>query len=99
METTAIITAAQAEAARMQAALGEMTEGNVQMSVEQFGRLATLIAALVEVATETGSAQTREAGAPGDPAYWVPLAHFARTKARCDALERLASVGALGLAA
>jgi hypothetical protein len=100
MDRQSIITAGQAESQRMRASVAEADpEGQVQMSVAQFARLADLIATLAsqdEPATEAGAT---EPAAPGDPRYWVPLAHFARLKARCDALERLASCGALGLAA
>jgi hypothetical protein len=104
MDRQSVVAAGKSEAARMHASVAEADPaGNVQMSVVQFERLAELIAALARAAENLDAAPSEAnpagTGIPGDPRYWVPLAHYARTKARCDALERLASCGALGLAA
>jgi hypothetical protein len=99
MDRQSIIAAAQAQARRMHESVAAAEpDGEVRLSIAQFRRLADLIATLAaDPGLETPGAS--EPAVPGDPRYWVPLAHFARLKARCDALERLASCGALGLAA
>lgn len=100
MDRQSIIAAGQAESQRMRASVADADpEGQVQMSVAQFVRLADLIASLAREDEPVPASGEADPAAPGDPRYWVPLAHFARLKARCDALERLASCGALGLAA
>ena len=88
MDESTILTVARDEAARMQALAGEADPaGEVCISVEHFRKLGELVTALAEMRIE----QAAEAAVPGGPRDWVPLDHFARLKARHDALQRLAS--------
>ncbi|MEG3123542.1 hypothetical protein [Sphingomonas sp. GB1N7] len=82
----ALLAAAHAEQARMQAALAELQPGGtVRISREQFVRLAGLIDKLAE----RGRRDDAEAfDAPVDGIrFWVPLPEFERTRAELDDLR------------
>lgn len=82
----ALLAAAHAEQARMQAALAELQPGGtVRISREQFVRLAGLIDRLAA----RGSREDHEAfDAPVDGTrFWVPLPEFERTRVELDDLR------------
>jgi len=87
MDKAAFLATARAEAARMQGVAGSADpEGEVRMSVAQFGQLAGMVGLLVDLASVQPGPSEDEA--PGDPRYWVPLAHYSQLKTRYEALRR-----------
>ncbi|MBU6267966.1 MAG: hypothetical protein KGN34_10525 [Sphingomonadales bacterium] len=87
MDDATILATARLEAERMRAlARGSERRGEVRMSMVHFGEIGDMLAEVIAVSERVSR---RDEPAMGDTQYWVPLDHFQRIKARCDALERL----------
>ncbi|KQS04021.1 hypothetical protein ASG11_06965 [Sphingomonas sp. Leaf357] len=86
LDDQALVAAAHAEQARMQAALAELQPGGtVRISRDQFVRLAGLIDKL---AARNGREVGEDFNAPVDGMrFWVPLPEFERTRAELDDLR------------